>query len=179
MVSRFTWTNWSKGKVLKHDKNLWQGEHDSYKPVTHKRTVMSLDGDRWLVVDNLIANESHHYALHWLLCDGEYGMQKLASANGLWLLPTKMDSKLSDSRIDIQMGLLEGTGNSSIVRADPNSTRGWRSRYYGHKEPAISVILETHQPQVTFWSFFGFENDIVEVEGKLLKVNSKSIPLVE
>ena len=46
MVSRFTWTNWSKGKVLQHKDNFWQGEHDSYKPVLHKRTVMSLEGDR-------------------------------------------------------------------------------------------------------------------------------------
>ncbi len=83
MLSRFTWTNWSKGKVLKHDKDIWQGEHDGYKPVSHKRTVMSLEGDRWLVIDNLTANESHHYALHWLLND--FGMQKLASGYGLLL----------------------------------------------------------------------------------------------
>jgi asparagine synthase (glutamine-hydrolysing) len=31
MVSRFTWTNWARGKALKHDKHLWQGEHDGYK----------------------------------------------------------------------------------------------------------------------------------------------------
>jgi len=175
MVSRFTWTNWSKGKVLKHDKNLWQGEHDSYKPVSHKRTVMVLDDDRWLVIDNLIANESHNYKLHWLLSDGEYGLWKLASANGLWFQP--FGSKLPDSKFLIQMGLFNGNGNFSIVRADPNSTRGWRSRYYGHKEPAISAILEAHQKNVTFWTFFGFENDVVEVEGNILKINSETIQL--
>ena len=53
MVSRFTWTNWSHGKVLKHEENLWQGEQDGYKPVTHQRTVMALHRDRWLVVDHL------------------------------------------------------------------------------------------------------------------------------
>ncbi|HKY55972.1 MAG TPA: alginate lyase family protein [Anaerolineales bacterium] len=179
MISRFTWTNWSKGKVLKHNENLWQGEHDGYKPVTHKRTVMRLDGDCWLIIDNLAANEPHHYALHWLLCDGEFGVQELATAHGLWLTPTKTNSLLSDSKFLIQMGLIEGNGKFSIVRADPNSTRGWRSRYYGHKEPAISVMLEANQPQITFWSFFGFENDIVEIDGKVLKVNSKTIPLVE
>jgi asparagine synthase (glutamine-hydrolysing) len=170
LVSRFTWTKWSKGKVLKHDKNLWQGEHDGYKPVSHKRTVMSLEGDRWLVIDNLFANEPHHYALLWLLADS--GVQELATAHGVLLEHT--DSQLSDSRILIQMGLVEGNGNFSIVRADPNSTRGWWSRYYGHKEPAISVMLETNLPQVTFWSFFGFENDVVEIEGNLLNVNSKT-----
>jgi hypothetical protein len=40
-------------------------------------------------------------------------------------------------------------------------------------------MLEANQPQVTFWSFFGFENDVVEIEGKSLKVNSQSISLVE
>src|SRR5258706_6100365 len=181
MVSRFTWTNWSKGKVLKHDKNLWQGAHDGYKPVSHKRTVMALDDDRWLVIDQLIAHEPHQYQLHWLLVDS--GVQELATAHGVLLehtdsIPLRAH-ELSDSRIKIQMGLLEGNGNFSLVRADLNSTRGWRSRYYGHKEPAISVMLEADQPQVTFWSFFGFENDVVEIEGDSLKVNSKVIPLVE
>jgi len=183
MVSRFTWANWSKSKVLKHNKDVWQGEHDGYKPVSHKRTVMALEDDRWLVIDHLIANEPHQYKLHWLLNDS--GVQKLASANSLLLQPTKTDStplwahELSDSRILIQMGMTEGDGNFSLVRADPNSTRGWRSRYYGHKEPAISVMLEANQPQATFWSFFGFENDVVEVDGNELRINSKKILLVE
>ena len=168
MVSRFTWTNWAKGKVLMHDRNLWQGEHDGYKPVSHKRTVITLDDDRWLVIDNLIAKETHHYTLHWLLCDYPFeqkGNSVLLSLNGL--------------KYKMQTGMTEGNGDFSLVRADPNSTRGWRSRYYGHKEPAISVMLEANQPHVTFWTFFGFENDVVEVDGNSLKMNSKVIPLVE
>ncbi|MDP1545306.1 MAG: alginate lyase family protein, partial [Anaerolineales bacterium] len=142
LVSRFTWTNWAKGKVLKHTENLWQGEHDGYKPVRHKRTVMALAGDRWLVVDDLMADEPHHYALHWLLSDGEYGVQELSAPKGYApvyeALLNYSAGKLVDSKIKIQVGLMEGEGKFSIVRADPNSTRGWRSRYYGHKEPAIS-----------------------------------------
>ncbi|HKJ39453.1 MAG TPA: heparinase II/III family protein, partial [Anaerolineales bacterium] len=175
MVSRFTWTNWSKGKVLKHDMDIWQGEHDGYKPVSYKRTVMSLEGDRWLVIDNLVANESHHYALHWLLND--FGIQELAPVYGLLLQPIKTDSELSDSKILMQVGLTEGNGNFSIVRADPDSTRGWRSRYYGHKEPAISVMLEADASNVTFWSFFGAEDDVVELNGDTLKINSETIQL--
>jgi hypothetical protein len=148
---------------------------------------MALEGNRWLVIDNLIANEPHQYKLHWLLADS--GVQELsapkgyATAHGLLFSQTKTDSiplrahELSDSRVLIQMGLLEGNGNFSLVRANANSTRGWRSRYYGHKEPAISVMLEAHQKNVTFWTFFGFENDVVELEGNLLKVNSIKIQL--
>lgn len=174
MLSRFTWTNWSKGKVLKHDKDIWQGEHDGYKPVSHKRTVMPLEGDRWLVIDNLSANESHHYSLHWLLADGKHGMQELSDPMKFGVLLEYPKSKLF-----FQMGLLEGKGDFSFFRANSVSTRGWRSRYYGQKEPAISVMLEADSPRVTFWSFFGFEDDVVEVDGNTLKINSKNIPLVE
>jgi hypothetical protein len=139
------------------------------------RTVISLQEDRWLVLDYLTALQSHHYALQWLLCDCEYGVQKLASAFGLWLKTP--DSKLSDAKIVIQTGLLEGSGNFSVVRADPNSTRGWRSQYYGDKEPAISVALETDQAKATFWTVFGFEGDNIEIVGNILKINSQEINL--
>ena len=85
------------------------------------------------------------------------------------------DSKLSDSRILIQTGMVEGNGNFSLVRADPNSTRGWRSRYYGHKEPAISLLLEVHQSAAHFWTFFGFENDKVELHENGLQINGVDI----
>ena len=168
MVSRFTWTNWAKGKVLRNDERIWQSEHDGYKPVTHQRSVMALDDDCWLIVDKLIANKSHLYALHWLLSDFPY--QHKENSNFL---------SLNGIKYKVQVGLTEGNGNFSLIRADANSTRGWRSRYYGHKEPAISVMLEVNQPHVTFWTFFGFENDFVEVVGKSLKVNSNKILLVE
>jgi asparagine synthase (glutamine-hydrolysing) len=168
MVSRFTWTNWSKGKVLKHDKNLWQGEHDGYKPVNHKRIVLALDGDRWLVTDSLTANESHHYALHWLLSDFPFEQKE----HSVLLF-------FSERKYKVQVGMTDGNGNFSLVRADPNSTRGWRSKYYAHKEPVISVMFEANRPHVTFWSFFGFEDDVVEISGNELKINSKPYSLVE
>ncbi len=168
LVSRFTWTDWAKGKVLQHGENIWVGEQDGYKPVTHKRTVMALDGDRWLVIDDLEANEPHRYALHWLLNDVPFTQNK----NSLHL-------NYEASTYKIETGLINGEGKLSILRADPNSTRGWRSRYYGHKEPAISLLLEANQSHACFWTFFGFEGDIVEMIGNNLKVNSKIYQLGE
>jgi asparagine synthase (glutamine-hydrolysing) len=166
MVSRFTWTNWAKGKVLQLNEKMWQGEHDGYKrladPVNHKRTVLSLGEDRWLVVDHLNGKQSHYYALHWLLADFPYEHQES-------LLLLSIDS----IKYKVHVGLVEGKSAFSIVRADPNSTRGWRSRYYGDKEPAISILLETDQPQALFWTFFGFEEDIIHMEGEILQLNSR------
>lgn len=172
MVSRFIWTDWAQGKVLQQGEKLWQGEHNGYgnlsDPVTHKRTALLLDNDRWLVLDHLHGGQPHHYALHWLL--GDYPFTRKDNMVCLWP---------ESNKYQIQMGLTRGDSVFSVVRADPNSTRGWRSRYYGHKEPAISVMLEADQPYVTFWTFFGSENDVVEVEREFLKVNSQRIPLVE
>src|SRR6185295_3121493 len=106
------------------------GEHDGYKPVSHKRTVRMLDDDRWLVIDHLIANEPHQYQLHWLLSDTPFEQKD-----------NSVVFALDGMKYKVQIGMTGGTNNFSLVRADPNSTRGWRSRYYGHKEPAISVTL--------------------------------------
>ena len=166
MASRFTWTDWAKGNVLQQKENLWQGEHDGYKPVRHKRTVMALEGDRWWVIDVMTANEPHHYSLHWLLNAAPFKEYK----NSIHL-------KYESSTYKVQTGLSEGEGALSIVRADPNSTRGWRSRYYGHKEPAISLLLEANQSKACFWTFFGFEGDIVILSGNVLRVNETEINL--
>ena len=195
MVSRFIWTNWSKGKVLRHDEEIWQGEHDGYRrladPVNHRRTVLSLGEDRWLVVDHLAGRQDHHYSLHWLICDGDYRVQDAPQGHAPASFGIKLDipdsthraSELSDSKIFIQMGLMEGEGNFSVVRGDETSTRGWRSRYYGDRDFAISAMLETDQPRACFWTYFGFESDLVKLKGEILEMSSTdwktSINLVE
>ena len=123
-------------------------------------------------MDHLIASKTHHYALHWLLCDGDFGSQGLANENRILVEP--LDGEPSDSRILIQTGLREGGGNFSIVRADPDTTRGWRSEYYGHKEPAVSLMLEADLPKACFWSYFGWEGDTVEQSGDSLHIRSRS-----
>jgi asparagine synthase (glutamine-hydrolysing) len=174
IVSRFTWTDWSKGKVLRHDEKTWQGEHNGYKrlvdPIHHKRTVSSLGEDRWLIVDYLTGKRNHRYALHWLLGN-------LPFEQGDDFIVLSLDSL----KYKMQVGLMNGRSTFSVVRADPDTTRGWRSRYYGDKEPAISALLETNQPSVCFWTFFGFEADKVELEGTYLQIEfdglQTSIPL--
>ena len=165
MVSRFTWTDWARGKILRHDENLWQGEHDGYRrladPVNHERTVLSLEEDRWLVIDHLRGKQPHHYALHWLLNDVPYEQWE----NGISLSIDLMKYKM-------QVGVVKGRTTFTVVRADPASTRGWRSRYYGEKEPAISARLEVDQPYACFWTFFGFEVDAIELAGSTLVIHS-------
>jgi len=168
MVSRFTWTDWATGKVLVHEGKTWQGEHDGYErladPVNHKRTVLSLGEDRWLIVDHLTGKQQHHYALHWLLCDAPYKREE----NTILL-------SIDSTPCRVHLGLLDGNSVFSIMRTDPASTRGWRSRYYGDREPAISTMLEANQPRVCFWTFFGFERDVVQIKGETFELISPEL----
>jgi hypothetical protein len=74
---------------------------------------------------------------------------------------------------------LNGESKFTTLRADPTSTYGWRSRYYAHKESAISLLLETHQANASFYTFFGIENDVLEPNENSFNLNSKSIRLID
>jgi asparagine synthase (glutamine-hydrolysing) len=159
--SRFTWGEWARGRVLQQGEHLWQGEHDGYKRlgVQHVRSVISLEGERWLVVDHLVGNRPHHFSLQWLLNDFPHSVTPEQNLICLWP---------ETDKFQIRMGLLEGDANFSLVRGDPDSTRGWRSRYYGQKEPALSVQLEARRTQAIFWTLFGFDGDAATRAGETL-----------
>lgn len=160
--SRFTWGEWSRGRVLKQTEREWQGEHDGYARfgVKHVRSVISLEADRWLVVDRLRGDRPHRFSLQWLLNDLPYSV--MPEANEIRLK--------SETDIIVRMGLLAGDAQFSLVRGDENSTRGWRSRYYGQKEPALSLMLETERADAVFWTFFGFDGDKVSTAGQNLEL---------
>jgi hypothetical protein len=124
--------------------------------------VMSLDEDRWLGVDHLNAAQTHHYALHWLVNDFPFDQQ----GNSILLTIDSMKYKM-------QMGLVDGNSHFSIIRGDEKSIRGWRSQFFGHKEPAISAVLETDQPRACFWTYFGFALDSIQLTGETLKISSQ------
>jgi hypothetical protein len=161
--SRFTWGEWARSRVTQKSERRWWGEHDGYlrlpDPVTHKRTVLMLDEDRWLVVDYLFGRRPHRYSLHWLINDFPHSVTPNQNLICLWP---------ESDKLQICMGLLEGESVFSTVRSDPHSTRGWRSRYYGQKEPALSAMLETERANACFWTFFGFEGDSVTPSGHVL-----------
>jgi asparagine synthase (glutamine-hydrolysing) len=181
--SRFTWGEWARGHVLKQGEREWQGEHDGYARfgVKHVRTVLSLDDDRWLVVDRLSGNRQRHFSLQWLLNDFPYTVTP--EENLIFLRSAKspdfalQSRETLESALIVRMGLLEGEAKFSLVRGDENSTRGWRSRYYGQKEPALSAMLETERVETVFWTFFGFEGDSVASSDQILnlKLSGRSL----
>jgi asparagine synthase (glutamine-hydrolysing) len=155
-VSRFLWLPWVRGRVLRtqrssdHQLAYWEGEHDGYQrlrpSVRHRRGILRLGDDYWLVLDALQSSGEHRYRLHWLLSDLMYVWDEKAGHVEL-LTPVGV--------YHLQTGTMSRTGTYSLVRADAHSARGWRAPSYGSREPALSVALVVHARTIIFWTLFG------------------------
>jgi hypothetical protein len=55
----------------------------------------------------------------------------------------------------VQMGSTSACRELDLVRCDDMSPRGWRSLYYGYREPAISVVVSQESSAGDFWSLMG------------------------
>jgi len=110
----------------------------------------------WLVVDDVLGPSAHEARLHWLLAD----------------LPFEYDSSAGELRLRVgEDRLLARTwascpANMSLVRGgellcgtDPNAqVRGWISRTYAEKEPALSLAFDARaQLPLRFITYLGVE----------------------
>ncbi|HKP84683.1 MAG TPA: alginate lyase family protein, partial [Blastocatellia bacterium] len=138
---RFMWFDWTEAEALAHDRSAqgnlerFEGRHNGYErlsaPVTHRRAILRAGDDVWLVADDLLGEGSHEVMCQWLLAAGEHvfdeqlGRLRLSlpvgDAHVYWNA-----AKLGDARVDLSCG------------DESEAPRGWRSRYYGAREPALS-----------------------------------------
>jgi hypothetical protein len=137
-ASRFLSVDWSVGRVIDSDVQqewqFWSGEHSGYARlgVTHRRSIL-FDGRTCWIFDELLGAGKHDFRLHWLLCDGAYRWQadrdwarlELDTRHGTWTVEVTCDHP----------------AQYSLIRAGAG-TRGWRSRYYGAREAALSLVAE-------------------------------------
>ncbi|MBL9122193.1 MAG: alginate lyase family protein [Planctomycetaceae bacterium] len=154
-AGRFLWLDWAQaqGNAIRSPRGsleLWRGGHTGYRRLDprleHHREVLRLGDQHWLVLDALAGDQPHRYRLHWLLAD----------------FPHRWDEALGALRLDtpagpylVRCGLAEGTPEYSLVTGDAHSTRGWRSRYYGNREPALSLAAVTNGQGARFWTLLG------------------------
>jgi hypothetical protein len=154
-VGKFLWLPWLQSKILSDQsrpsgvEHYWEGEHNGYirlsAPVRHRRALIGLPEDTWLIVDQLESSAAHTYRLHWLLNDLPYQWDEkrqcveLTTAAGPYF---------------IQLGNLPMVGCSSISRAEQGSPRGWQAPYYFCRHPALSVEVAVSTNQACFWTLF-------------------------
>lgn len=155
-AGRFLWLPWAHGQTRYTSISAqglltyWEGEHDGYQrlasPVHHRRGVLRLDDGWWLVLDRLESQSEHTYRLHWLFPDVPYDWDIDSS---------QLTLHFPVFSYHILLGARPKSAVYSFVRADEHSPRGWRSRYYQHREPALSVDATTTGTTMDFWTLLG------------------------
>lgn len=154
---RFLWLPWARGRLLSTREtggeiSYWEGEHNGYhhleSPVRHRRAVLKLSERGWLILDALNSTGSHTYRLHWLLADL---LHTWDAAN------TLVNLKTTGGHYFFQAGAFPGKPTTSLVRADPFTTRGWHAPYYNERLPALSFDLCIEAQSALLWSWFSPE----------------------
>ena len=111
------------------------GEHEGYKRhpghVVHRRSVLMVEADCWVVVDTLLGNGDHDARLHWLAGDFAFETSNmgltLRTPAGPFTLAT-FDEKGHPLEVE-------------VFRGQDDPPRGWLSRYYGEKVPVPSLVV--------------------------------------
>lgn len=162
-AGKFLWLPWLKGKMRRFERAsdgvlaYWEGEHDGYQrlpsPVRHRRAVVYLGHETWLIRDVLSSQTAHNYRLHWLFPDVPHTWDSGAARLSLQTPAGNYYAQCA--------GTAEAKSDATLVRADENSIRGWRSPYYGHRDPALSLALTQQAENGGFWTLFS--PDICEV----------------
>lgn len=147
-VSRFLWLPWLRCRrldfVAGHAATWMTGEYVHARldrPVTHRRTLLALPGDLWVVVDDLFGARTSAI-LRWHLRDRPYAhdarddVVRLEASGGPLFLHTVTATGRA-GRTEICRG-----------RDQPGKVQGFVSEYYGERRPApvIEVTIERDMP---------------------------------
>ena len=185
---RFIWEDWTRSEVVEHTRSelgaigVFEGLHRGYErleqSVTHHRAVIRVGDDCWIVVDVLRGAGDHKVGWQWLMPPDEFVYDeaqrrfKLALPNGTMALDWVTEG-LSPVEWDTSVG------------QNADAPRGWRARYYGDYEPALSLRFAGRGQMpcrmISVFTFqaaaddassvrFGEENVIVERTGEQIEV---------
>jgi asparagine synthase (glutamine-hydrolysing) len=155
-VSRFLMLPWLTAKVTARATGpaghlAWlECRHDGYQrldpPVTHARAICRIGDAHWLVVDRLSSRREHDYRLHWLLRDVPYR----------WDADARLVALETPAGVySLRYGILDGSSAVSLVRAQPDGTRGWYAPFYASKQPALSLELTSRSNVARMWTLLG------------------------
>lgn len=154
-ASRFLWLPWLNGKSFgrrvpcRGDVSCWNGQHDGYRrlsdPITHRRGIVRIGSDHWLIVDALAGRQPHSFRLHWLLLDAPHHWDALRNT-------VNLQTPAGDYRL---AAASSAKSQFDVVRAANDSPRGWSSPYYHAREPALSVGLQATAAKIVFATILG------------------------
>jgi asparagine synthase (glutamine-hydrolysing) len=141
-LRRFKTVHQTKAKLLRfeehQDWSLCAGEHYAFQryipDCVHKRSILFVKDDLWVVVDKVTGSGTHNVMVHWLAGQFAYRTEDRASV----CLETPQGI------FSVSAFKEDGTVLEPDVAAGQSSPpRGWISRYYATKVAVPSIRIET------------------------------------
>ncbi|MCF8102156.1 MAG: heparinase II/III family protein [Desulfarculaceae bacterium] len=154
-AARFMWLPWAHSSLLGSKRSptgrlAWlEGIHSGYRRLAggplHRRNVLSINGQWWLVLDFVVDGE-HPSRLHWLLADAPHVWDPAA---------VRLSLDYPEGGYQVVAGAgVEGVV-AELVRADPASPRGWCSPTYQVQREALSLSLSAPPGSPGYFSALG------------------------
>ena len=178
-AGRFLWLPWSGGtsepvRALAEGTLLcWEGETDAWQrlatPVRHRRAVLLHAHEEVTVIDRLQSAGEHEYTVHWLLPDSR--REELNGGSGAIL--AGRDGTVST----VEVAAAAASVQTSWVRADAQSCRGWVSPRYLERVPAWSWEIRASGTNVWFATHFGRSAVALAFAADTLQIGSETFSL--
>jgi len=177
-ASRFMWLNWTKSKLISFNQYedgmvIFEGEHYGYKPLTHRRGVIHYK-DQWVIIDDVFGDfsqEKHSFSLSWLF--GVSNVMKIEENE--WVLKTDKQKW--------NLSIIESPNyKDKLYKGSIEPTKGWRSLYYGEKEPVSQLNINMKEnKKIRIITVLSKDNNLVtyDSKSKKLKIHNRSIILRE
>ncbi len=142
---RFTWFHWNRGKVTRRRTTekikIFEGEQDGYRRrlgIIHRRALMLVDEKLWIIIDDIRGEGEHHLSSQWVFPKSTVESR---SPNSFRLRSSSGDFTVSF--FTFANGISIATRLETVC-GSADSTRGWFSDRYFHREPSPAVIASDH-----------------------------------
>ncbi len=144
LVSRFLWFPWPKAERIRHERlndrtQCFEGVSFAYdrKPwrARHRRLVLALADDMWIILDDLRGRGDHQAILRWHMIDASFEADPISQS-------VRLDTKQGPLHVVVA----SDTGRAAkfeVIRArnEPGRVQGLAAPYYG--ELLSTPTLET------------------------------------
>jgi hypothetical protein len=153
----FGWSQWAEGTVHRWitspPLDYFEGSHDGYTPLEHRRHVLVVPGDLVVVADLIRGDSGTHVAsAHWHI-------------DRRWIVSTR-DRIVTMETAGERCQLAAPHGSIERFEADTETGLGWHAPSYGLVEPSVTIRI-TREERTPFWIFgvFGLSaaNPVISV----------------
>lgn len=130
--------------------DFFDGSHDGYGPLEHRRRVLVIHGDLLIVADRV--SGGGRADVHWHL-------------DPRWVVDAR-DGRVTLRAGAMRAGLTVPRGAIDCVTGDETTGLGWFSAVYGRVEPTTAIRI-AHHGSAPFWVFSVFDFDPANIVGKV------------